>query len=242
MAGLGRERSPRQLIQWSADVGFRGIALDGTAQGMRSRELGRSARRELAALLRRSELGFAGVDLWIPPSHLLEGEHQDRAVSATLGAISLAGEIGRLNGDSHPVVSMTLPSDGDAEPMGQIFSAATAEGVTIADHQWPSMERSDSAEASHAIGVGIDPATILLAGDDPVEQLLMHNPRIACLRLSDADQAGRTVLGSGRLDVQAYSSALRAGGFAMLALVDVRGLAEPMVAAAEAKERIVGAS
>lgn len=239
LAGLGREKSQRQLIQWSSQAGFHGIALDATAPGTRGRELDRSARRELAALLRRSELHFTGLDLWIPSSHFSLDEYLDRAVSVTIDAIDLTAEIGRLNAAARPVVSMTLPADGATLAVDRILEAASATGVTIADHQWPPAAQSD--DVAHSLGVGIDPATLLLAGDDPVEQLLLHHRRLACVRLSDADQAGRVAPGVGRLDVQAYTAAAEAGGFAQWILIDARGVADPLAAAIAAKNHMIGA-
>src|SRR5690606_13026801 len=70
---------PRAPIEAAAKAGFRAVALDASAAGLRPRDLDRSARRDLAALLRRLELAFAGLDLWIPPEHFASPEHADRA-------------------------------------------------------------------------------------------------------------------------------------------------------------------
>ncbi|MEM7756072.1 MAG: hypothetical protein AAF297_10600, partial [Planctomycetota bacterium] len=60
-------------------MGARAIQLDATRAGLRPRDLERSARRDLAATMRREELAFSGVDLWIPPHHFVDPDRADRA-------------------------------------------------------------------------------------------------------------------------------------------------------------------
>jgi hypothetical protein len=88
----------REQLSLARSIGFRAAQLDGTAAGLRARELDRSARRELAALIRRAELGFSGIDLWIPSAHFAEQSSADRAVAATVGALELCADLTRLVG------------------------------------------------------------------------------------------------------------------------------------------------
>src|SRR5690606_31973157 len=78
LAGLDQGGAPpivpwgagaRAAINWAAAAGWRAITLDATAPDTRSRALDNSARRDLASALRRAELAFAGLDLWIPAEH-----------------------------------------------------------------------------------------------------------------------------------------------------------------------------
>ena len=83
LAGLtpreGVAMEPRAAIEWAAGLGYRAVQLDGAAAGVRARDLDRSGRRDLAALLRRLQLGFSGLDLWIPPAALCRcGQHRPR--------------------------------------------------------------------------------------------------------------------------------------------------------------------
>lgn len=236
LAGLGRERTARAWIAWAADAGFRAVVLDAAAPDMRARDLGRSARRELASLLRRHELEFAGFDLWIPPEHLSSPQHLDRAASAVAGAIDLAGEVAALNMQRQAVVSLTLPDDIAPETLAYVGALATGAGVSIADHHWP--PRSDAVLES--IGVGFDPAEVILSGGDPQRALIAYAGRLACVRLTDADQAARRTPGAGQLDLDEYRIATHAAQWTGPIIIDARGLASPAEQAVTALRRWTG--
>lgn len=144
LAGLRRDdpeapwaAGPRAAIVWAGSLGLRAVQLDGAAPGMRARELDRSARRDIGALLRRAELQFTGLDLWLPGEHLLEAAHVDRAVAAIAGAIGLAAELAPLAGGTGRLVSLTLPARLGGDVLHQIGTEADLHGVRIADHAWP---------------------------------------------------------------------------------------------------------
>ena len=69
LAPLGEQ--PRAALARLSKLGFRHVQLDATQPGLRPRELDRSARRHLAATLRRPEDSPIGVDLWVPASHFV---------------------------------------------------------------------------------------------------------------------------------------------------------------------------
>lgn len=218
IAGLGRGSvggGPRAVISWAVEVGARAVTLDGALPGLRARELGRSARRDLAALLGRAELGFAGIDLWIPTEHFGAGEHADRAVAAVGEALELASELAGLAGGD-AVVSVSLPEDGAARPA--LLAAAERTGAAIADVRWPA--------AADAIGVGLDPATLIAAGADPIEASSGVADRLVSARLSDLGPAGRIEPGAegGRLDLGAYAAVLGSLTELDRVIVDLRGL------------------
>ncbi len=233
LAGLPRDRSVRDWIEWTADQGFRGVALDGMAAGARARDLGRGARRDLASLLRRRELSFLGVDLWIPAAHFASPEHQDRAFAATIGAIELARDLATLNGDADPVLSVCFPAADDLVIRKEIDDAAMGAGVMCANHAWP-FALEDGAN------IGLDPATVLLAGQDPATELLRCAGKLGCVRLSDADQSGRAAVGSGRLEIDAFRMAMMGVNWRRPLLIDVRGLADGGAAAKDALRRWAG--
>lgn len=238
LAGMPREHGLRQHIEWAANAGFRSLVMDGGAPGARARDLDRGARRDLAATLRRRELGFAGVDLWIPRRHFESPDHQDRAVDATAKAIELVRDLASLVGSSTAVVSVALPEHVDPGIANVIAGHAARDGVTIADHTLRP-EQGDSPE-SHSWKRGLDPATELLAGRDPAATLLNDIGQIACARLSDADQAGRVTLGDGSLDLEAYRIALQGVNWRQPVIIDVRGLPQSASAAEGALQRWEG--
>lgn len=224
----------RAAIRWTTGLGVRYIQLDATHPDLRPRDLNRSARRDLAALLRRAELACSGLDLWIPPEHFLSPATVDRALSAALGAIELAADLATLTGGGSANLSLVLPDDAPAEVLAQLESAAEATGVRVADHAAKAV--GDGGRRSGApgpLGIGIDPAAILLAGQDPVVAAARAGAAIAAARLSDASSIGRVAprTSGGRMDETAYLATLVTAGHEAPLILDLRGLPEQDAAA-----------
>src|SRR5262249_50109421 len=154
--------------------------LDAAAPGLRPRELDRSGRRDLAALLRRLELAFSGLDLWIPPSHFLDGANQDRAVGAIIAALELAHELAGLVGGDGAVVCMALPGACPSPAAATLSEGAARIGAQLADFAWP------ARVPEGPIGIGIDPAAMLLAGADPAKEVSRLPAPPTAARASDA--------------------------------------------------------
>ncbi len=216
--GLPWSGGARAPIRWASGLGAGRVRLDGSAPGLRARELDRGARRDLAGLLRRSELVLSGIDLWIPEAHFCDPARVDRAAGACITTIGLASELAGLSLEGSPVsVSIQLPQDPAPGVVGAIEQAAASAGVVVADHGTGACERTGS------IGAGLDPASVLMGGDEPSELALKAS--IVSARLSDSDSAGRCPVGGrGRLDVRAYAGALSVGGYAGDVVIDLRGL------------------
>ena len=103
----------REQISWAASAGFRAVQINAAAPSTRPRDLGRSARRDLASLLRRLELASSGVDdLFVPPDHLTHPARRSRGRARSREAIDFAADLTSLAG-GHPVLSTELPP-GDA--------------------------------------------------------------------------------------------------------------------------------
>jgi sugar phosphate isomerase/epimerase len=224
---------PRGAIEWAAGAGFRSVALDGAAAGVRARDLDRSGRRDLAALLRRLRLGLAGIDLWIPPEHLMDPARQERALSAIVGAVELAGDLARLDAGMRPVLSVVLPEKASEVLLDSIDRAAEMGGVAVADH---ALTKTPGA-AESLRGVGVDPGAVLLVGADPSERVLRAGTGLRGARLSDADLSGRIVPGGrgGRLDGRAYLGALVRVAYAGPITLDLRGVRDQEGAAVGAR-------
>lgn len=107
-------------------MGFTAVQLDAAAAGVRPRELGPSARRDLVARLRRRSLRPVGLDLWIPPAHFRDPGTVDRASDAMLAAIELAADLGRLD---LAVQFGPSASGGGSRPRSAPASAPAAGGI-----------------------------------------------------------------------------------------------------------------
>lgn len=241
-------RTVRSMIEWAGRSGFRAVQLDARVPGVRARDLDRSARRDLAATIRRADLTCSGLDLWIPPEHFADGAHADRAVAATLGAIELAADLASLSSGSivtaaaprsgsHAVVSLTLPGDALPDVLSAVVEKAGDRQVRIADHAWPA--RAENTQWSDVIGIGLDPAAIMLAAEDPSSAASRLGSRVFSARLSDLSRGvpgAEVVVGAGvrvapgsrrgRLDVLAYLVALTTAGYHRPVIADLRGVAD----------------
>ncbi|MFZ4575924.1 MAG: sugar phosphate isomerase/epimerase family protein [Phycisphaerales bacterium] len=217
--------SPRRALVWAAEAGARAVQLDATAAGIRPRELEPSARRDLAATLRRAGMDCAGLDLFIPPAHFTDPTKVDRAVTAVLQAVELCADLSRL-ASNRLVLSTQLPADTPEDVLSRLALSAEHHGVSIADHAWP--PRAPRA----GLGQGIDPAAIFISGGDPIAGLsTLGGPPLAA-RLSDVSAVGRCLPGSGRLETQAYEPMLFTAGFTGRLVIDLRGLPRQQQAAA----------
>jgi sugar phosphate isomerase/epimerase len=220
LAALGDD--PRRAIDHLHELGFRHVQLSAAQPGLRPREMDRSARRDLLAMMRRREIEPAGIDLWIPPEHFEDATHVDRAVSAVVSAIEMAADLGRVP------VSITLPARGEdasgvKEATGSVIAAAHRFGVPIADHAVPIAAREDD----EFFGIGIDPAAWLASGTNPADVVSANAESLVAARLCDLSTAGMRVPigdsgGGGRLDVEAYKVALSVAGYERPVVVDAR--------------------
>lgn len=230
---------PRAAIEWAAKTGFHAVQLDAAAAGVRPRELDRSARRDLAALLRRVQLALSGLDLWIPPEHLVNPAKSERAMEAIVQAVDLAAELARLlDHGERAVVSLVLPAGMPDDARRQLGGHAESRGAHLADHAAPAAP-APSAPTIGPMGVGVDPAAILLAGQDPATTAARAGPALAAARLSDATMIGRTapLLAPGRLDLTAYLASVAVAGYTRPLILDLRGLPEQAAVARAVRQR-----
>ena len=240
-AGAPWTGGPREAIAWAASLASAavvpGVVLDATAPACRPRELDRSARRDLAAGLRRAGLAFAGLDLFIPPEHFAQPETADRAISATAAACELAADLASLAGDAPArVVSLVLPSEAGPDVLAAIEGAAQRVGTRIADCAVPPR---DTATTDAGLAVGIDPAAVLAGGLSPAKLAVQTGGALAMARVSDLAPTGRCVPGdaAGRLELGAYAATLATIGYRGFATIDLRSLPRQADAARVAIER-----
>lgn len=226
-----------RLAEW----GFRAVQLDATLSGIRPRDLGVRARKDLIALLTRRGLRLAGLDLFIPRRHYVEPEHVDRAMAATLAAVTLAADLGRVP------LSIALPAgEVDDGVRSALVEAADGHGIVLAIHAEDQLDRLaqwvDTVDLP-ALAVGLDPAALLGRDQNPVDVAHAQSKRLAVARLADVTSAAegpaatRCPLGAGELDLLQYRLALdlatRRHGPVVL---DLRGLEDPVQGAARGKK------
>lgn len=249
--GAAGSRALIERIGAMGRIGVRGVQIDATRSGLRAREMDRSARRDLAALMRRLQIACSGLDVFVPSEHFLDAQTQDRAVASVVGAIELAAELRGLGavgaagvGAAELSVSVLLPRELPMDVAGMIESAADREGVRVADHCLPLRETKagEQSRASEVIGVGIDPAALLSAGESPAKAAARLGGRVVLARVSDVLRgvAGvRCVPGAsaGSLEVEAYRATLGVIGYRGLAVLDLRGVSGGLENVEEAVKR-----
>lgn len=198
-------------------------------------------------MLGRAGVVLAGVDFFIPRAHLLGADHVDRAVAATLAAIELAADLGRVP------VSLALPvAKAAAEVKEAIVVAAEGHKVALAVHAEDELDKLvewlDQVDLPE-LGAGLDPAAALAAGLDPAGTTHKLARRLVVARLGDwgggssrAD-AFRQPVGQGELDVVGYRVAVELAQKRRGPVVaDLRGTPDPLsaVRAAMAAWRAAG--
>lgn len=222
--------SSRDTIDTIASLGVRGIVLDATAPGLRPRELTRSARRDIASILRRHELELAGIDLWIPPPHFTDPATSQRAIDATTNALEMGAELAPLvGGRSRSIVSLVLPEELSESAHTTLGAIAQHHGCALADHRI--MGDKDGVPG---IGIGIDPVFYLTDGQSPAKAITRAGSDLVSARLSDTNAMGRCVLSAlgSKLDLTGYAGALIVSGQEWVTL-DLRGLEDPIRATSQ---------
>lgn len=200
--------SLRRSMDQVAALGLGGVQINAAAPGLRPRDMNASARRDLQATLRRRELVISGLDLWIPMSHFEDPAHVDRAASAVLDAIDLAGDVGRVP------VSTSLPRDASSGSIRALVGERAAlRGVVVSDHQVLTGTDDDDAPAfgwDETIGFGLDPAAWMGQGGDPIAAVMQWRP--VTMRLVDLLRSGlRGPVGDereGQLDLRGLAVAV----------------------------------
>jgi len=187
----------------------------------------------MSSLMRRLQLGFSGLDLWIPAAHFANPAFVDRAVSATTQAIELAQDLQSLGGASGAVVSIEVDSKADQGVYTAIARAAERAGIRVADHTWPPAASVLAMPEGSPVGVGVDPAAVLLTGAEAAREVSRLATGPVSARISDLSATGRVVAGTGKLNLMEYEVALATRGFKGFRVVDLRGVRGQAEAARE---------
>ncbi len=193
------------------------LHLDATLAGIRPRELDRSGRRDLASILKRNGVGATGMDLFLPPQHLAEAAHVDRAVAATTSAIELISELGLLGAIESKVLCLALPPKPIASAVEAIGAAGLERGVTVVDFSLPA-----AADTPMSIAPGVDCAQAIAAGQDPAVAVASNSPR--AIRLCDWSGSRRVAVGKGGVDVRALVASASIAAAGAPVVIDLRGV------------------
>jgi sugar phosphate isomerase/epimerase len=203
-----------EALERAAQWGLAGVQFDAADPALRPRDLGESARRDLAATLRRRGLVASGIDCFVPVDRFKDPARVDRAVEAVLGCLVLSESLGRVP------VCMHLPKTGAEQVRASLCAEAVRRGVPLADF----------TRGSGAAAVGVDPAATIAAGQDPVTEVHQAAGRVAAARVVDLLASGmRGPIGEpsgSRLDALAWRLALEMSGFTGLPVIDVRQWAQ----------------
>jgi sugar phosphate isomerase/epimerase len=210
----------RERITSAAEAAARAeipaLHLDATLPGIRPRELDRSARRDLLAIVKRHNVSLTGCDLFIPPTHFTSPQHQQRAADAVRQAIGLAAELRSL-GAAAAMVCIETAASPSTEPtldaaalLIDLAAHARDHGVTLCDCT------SDSSPLAR----GLDLAAVLARNEDPAAAILTQKP--VCLRLADWNGRARVPFGDGRADATAIAAATSVATPDALGILDFR--------------------
>ncbi len=217
----------RMQLPWVRSLGLRGVVLDVTAPEMRPRTLDRSGRRDVASLLRHNDLSLAGLDLLIPPTHLIDPAFQDRAFAAIRDALTLASDLAALAESTSPVVTVLAPPGLAAKDLIAIGQLTDNSSAVLALIAWPLTEELRAACTSvPKLRTAFDPARVLAAGANAAKELSRSSPAPASIRLSDFDGVGRVPLGKGNLDLTQYVVAASVANAAAPIVLDVQGMTD----------------
>ena len=219
--------APGDAMAWASASGLRGVQLSVTGSGLRPRDLGPSARRDLRATLTRLELVASGIDALVPAAHFVDAATAERALDAVEGACVLAAELGRVPVTVHlPTADDEVQRARRRDVLARLAAGADRVGVTLAD-------LGGAADAPWPpVGIGVDPAAVLAYGGDPAAAVSRAGPRLAGVRVVDLLRSGmRGPIGTpaeARLDVLAFRVAIEVGGFRGLPVIDCRQWSEPL--------------
>ena len=222
-------------LRIAARLGFRGVTLSAAQLGTRPRELDRSERRGLIAELKRLELNCDSVDLFIPPEHFTVPDTMDRAIHAVRDALDLASDL------AASALFLRLPPESldetPSEAIGALMGFADSSRVRLADVGLGGRALNAlESGAPISIGIGIDTASWLADGRDPLEGLILHGGLVGGVRLVGLDETGSRVppASEARINLEAWRQAFEIDAHGASLVIDARGWRDPLEGVARA--------
>lgn len=244
LAGLGipDARARLGLAAGAATrAGVESVHLDATLPGLRPRELDRSARRDLCAILRRHGVRASGLDLLIPASHFADPALVDRAAEAVRAAVALVAELSALGalgpGGRIVCVDLQRTADRPVAPglLEDLGSHALSVDVYLVDLSGSIAQNRESSQTAHGSradaasvppgwALGVDVVALLRRQEDPAAHIARVRP--ACVRLGDVGGGESVRLGRGRLRLDAVAAACAVSAPQSPCVLDLRGVAD----------------
>jgi hypothetical protein len=214
----------RSALAWASQAGFRGVQLSAMDPGLRPRDLSASARRDVAAALARHELACAGIDFFLPPSHLTDPTHASRAFDAIESTLAFAAQLGRAP------VTLPLPPRVPSELRPAIAAVAERLGVLVL---LPVTDADDLPHIAEPFAASVDCAAVIAAGGRPEELVSRSGNQLGGVRLVDLWRSGLrgpiAEPNESRLDALALRLAVETAQFRGLCVVDARQWLHPRV-------------
>lgn len=222
-------REPKDGLRAAADLGFRAVELATVTGDVAPEALAKSGRRHLSRYIEGLGLTLSALTADLPGLRFTDPGSVDERVMRTCAVLELAADLGvpvvtaAAGALTHPETDEA--SSGAVEALMRIGEVADARGVVFALR--PSHDSPEGVAdvlgriACPSLRLGLDPASMVMAGVDPLAILRRLPDQIALCHARDAtggrgDQAGReTVLGDGEVDwvgVLAYLDAVEYRG------------------------------
>ena len=252
----------KEGLRRAADLHFRVVEMATVEGELAPNQLSSSGRRHLARFVEGQGLRLGALVADMPGLHLADSRTVDERVERTLKIIDLAKDM------NVPVVTsatgaLTHSEEGTPLPyaleaLGRIGEFADTRGIRYAIR--PSLDAGDrvadflDALGCPSIGLGLDPAAMVMTGANPlasIERLmtritLLHARDATAGRLSRADDYARlgheTRLGEGEVDLLGLFAALRDSeyrGACILRRTDSKTPTEDLQAARSTIQRLL---
>lgn len=220
---------PRRGLEQAAAMAFRAVELGAAAGEVSPRELGSSARRELRRYAQGLGLELVSLSADMPRLRLTDPATVEERIERTCQILDLARDL-QVPTVTAGVGSLSDPKSGGlselvVESLGRMGEYAEARGVRLALR--PSYEAGDRWIAlldrlrCRSLCVGLDPASMVMAGANPlasierfIEQVALFHARDATAGFADPHGGEprfghETALGEGDVDLVGVLNILR---------------------------------
>ncbi|MEK6798460.1 MAG: sugar phosphate isomerase/epimerase [Planctomycetota bacterium] len=215
-------------LRMAAELSFGSVELAAVSGELAPSNLSSSARRHVARLVAGLGLRLSALRADIPGTRLTDPKTVQERVERTWEIIELAADLG-VRVVTSAVGAMTHPDSGEpsapaCEALRRIGEVADARGVSFAIR--PSYDDGERIArvleelGCPAIGVGLDPAAMVMAGTNPLKFIERYAADVLLLHARDAtagfpDRPGHeTRLGEGDVDLVGLLAVLEAAEYA----------------------------